>query len=152
MSALKLISKIFGKNKLEITEIEAADQKTGMSYEKMLERAYTELAIKKIADRVAKQRYIKTRSAELVKEIDCRDNGENISATIINLKIEFVKNEIDEYRKKIYNSDNKIGKEYHLPKKQKRTIEIRIANLEYNLKNLFKHRRDLFFYCCFVIF
>ena len=111
-------------------------------YLKMLNRGYKKMVAKKLEA----QRYIKTRSAELIKKMDHYENGGNISAAIIDLRIELAENEIDECRKKIYNSDNKIGKEYHLPKKQRKTIKIQIADLEYNLKNLF-NKRDLIFIC-----
>ena len=61
MSALKnLTSKIFRR----------ANQKTGMTYDEMLERAYVELAIKKMADKIMKLRRIEIRSLELTKNID----------------------------------------------------------------------------------
>ena len=111
-----------------------------IEYFKMLDRGY-----KKLIEIEAHQ-YIKIRSAKLVEEMDSYSKEGNIRVAIINFEIEFVKKEIDKCQKKLSDSDNKIGKEYYLPKGQRRRIKIRMINLEYNLKNLFK-QRDLIFIC-----
>ena len=130
MGISKFILRIFRK----------ADQKTGMTYDEMLERACIKLAATEIK---TKQDYIKKRSAELVETIN--DNEVCIDVAIINFKIELAENELDECQRKIDDSDNRIGKEYHLSKEQRRWVEIKIINLKYNLKNLFKYKKRFVF-------
>jgi len=116
-----------------------------LSISKLVLKVFEKNESDKTSAKAIKQHYIKIRSAELIKEMDNEKYiTENIIETaIINIKIEFAKEELERYQEKIDDSNKKI-KGCYLSKKQRKIVMNKIANLKSDLKNLF-FQRDLIF-------